>query len=172
MLYKIFLLGVIIFSSISIGNIIVGEKEQRLKALSELENCIKAMRNGMVYQGMTFYEALKHTGRAGLNGFFGNCAEILRQHPEWEARQVYDQALKEPGEKMGYLQEPEKEALRDLLMRLSTALVVEQISDAAAIFFRQLHMIHGELLEAQRTKSRAIKTVCLLCGLATAVILV
>ena len=63
MLYKIFLLGVIIFSRISIGNIIVGEKEQRLKALSELENCIKAMRNGMVYQGMTFYEALKHTGR-------------------------------------------------------------------------------------------------------------
>ena len=57
-------------------------------------------------------------------------------------------------------------------MRLSTALVVEQISDAAAIFFRQLHMIHGELLEVQRTKSRAIKTVCLLCGLATAVILV
>ncbi len=99
MLYKIFLLGVIIFSSISIGNIIVGEKEQRLKALSELENCIKAMRNGMVYQGMTFYEALKHTGRVGLNGFFGNCAEILRQHPEWEARQVYDQALKEPGKR-------------------------------------------------------------------------
>ena len=33
-------------------------------------------------------------------------------------------------------------------------------------------MIHGELLEVQRTKNRAIKTVCLLCGLATAVILV
>jgi len=171
MLYKIFLLSVIVFCSMAIGNVIVKEKGQRIKTLGQLLNCVKAMRNGMVYQGMTFYEALRHGGRVGLDGFFKTCADIMRSNPELGAGAIFEKAQQMKNQQMESLKSGEMEALRDLMLRLSTALVVEQITDAVAIFNRQITMIMNELVAVQSKKAKVIKSMCLLSGLAVAIIL-
>lgn len=172
MLFKICMLAVIVIASVALGNVIVSGAGDRIRTLVQLVNCVKAMKNGMIYQGMTLFEALAYGDKVGLSGFLLECAQILKKNPELSGKQIVKQAMEKENRQVSHLKGQEREAFLELMDRLSGAVVREQIEEATGVFFREMNSLIRELSEEQAKKSKLIKTMCLLSGLAVAIILV
>ena len=172
MIFKIFFIGVIILSSVGIGNVLVRDKSERLRMLGMLGNCVKALRSAMLHQGMPFSAALRQAEKVGFFGFFEDCRRVLERNPELAGRDICQKALRIKRPAFDYLRQPELMALGDLMGRVSTAIVPEQIGDAVAIFNRQISMITSELAKTNAKNAKVVKTMCLLGGLVVAIILI
>ncbi len=171
MLKLIFIL-VIVLSSAGIGNVIVGEWRDRAEALARLQSAVKTMKGALVYQGMPLCEALMQAAKTAYGSFFARCARLLRQNPAAQGKEICQKALAEEKGSCPFFRGPEKEALADLFLRISTAVSGEQIEDACAVFIRQTDLIVKELRAQQEQKGRLTKTLCTVAGLIVSILLV
>lgn len=55
---KLLFIAVIIFSSAGIGNVIVGEWEERRKSIGAMQSAVKVLISALGFQGMPLYDAL------------------------------------------------------------------------------------------------------------------
>ena len=172
MLFKIFLLGVILLASAAMGSVLAGRMGERGKLLCEITYCVKTMKNAMIYQGMTLSDALLRADRVGGEGFFAECAQIAQKHPEIGGRQICRQALSQQEESFDRLQETEKEALFSLFDELARAETPEEITAATGAFSREIGEITKEISEKQAKKAKLVRSLCFLGGLTVAIILV
>ncbi len=171
MLYKIFFLGVILFSSMGIGNVIVGEKRTRIRLLTALQKGGRALEDALVLEGLPLIEGLRAAEKASETGLFAHMAEAAAAHPAFSGREIAETVAAGLPETLYLLQPPELEIVGDLIARAASAVSPEQIGDAAAMYGRQMYTMITELSEEHAKKEKTIRALCLCIGLALAVIL-
>ena len=169
---KALLIAVIVLASIGLGNSVTSTVSGRMRQINLLLGCVKAMKNGMVYQGMTFYEALRHASGVGMEGFFSFCAEQIKSAPTCTGAELCKTAMAERPEEMQYLKEREKAAFVVLMDMLSRAVLPGEVAEAAGQFGREMAELMRELSEGQYKKAKAVKTVCVLSGLVLAIVVI
>lgn len=169
MLVKVVLLGVIVVASAAMGNLAVARENGRRKTLVTMVNCVKSVRNAMLYQGMQLKDAIKYAGGIGMRDFFNACADIMAKHPEYTGHQVCSKALEScPVEGL----EGEEGLLKDLFKELSEAVIGEEIGDACTRFIKELQRVISVAGEQRIKKARLVRTMCLLSGMVIAIILI
>ena len=172
MLVKIILIGVIVVASAALGNVNVSRASDRQKMLALLANCVKAVRNAMMYQAMPLKEALNYAGGVGLKEFFAECTRILGAHPEYTGRQICQKALEKENVELAEMGTEEAELLKNLMGELSQAVVGEEINGACSRFLKEISKLISVTAEKQLKKARLVRTMCLLSGMVIAIILI
>lgn len=170
MIFKLFFLGVIVVGSACLGNVLASSLEERLTALKSLANGVASLKNALIYQGMSLAEGLAFASRDGE--IFDTCAKLIFSNPRASGGEIAQRAYKENKEVFANLTEDERIFFGELLERLSRAAVPEQIGEAVAIFSREIVSSINKASEEQHKRSRVIRSMCLLGGLAFAIIIV
>jgi len=171
MLFKIFFLGVIIFASMGIGNVIVEEKAERIRLLGCLQKGGRAMQGAMVLEGLPLIEGLRAAERVSGMALFSLMAECIGRDPGLSGREIVAAAIAVQKKEPLILKAPEIEILGDFVARASSAISAEQITDAAQMFARQMNAMVTDLNREHAKKEKTIRALCLCMGLAAAVIL-
>lgn len=171
MIGKIVTLSIIVVASIVMGNVVVRSADQKMAALTSLANCMKAMKNCLVFQKMTLFEALKHCDKIGMDGLFGKMAEIMRDSPGANLFQVCRMALNEENETVALLDEKARQALMNFIVTAGAASIPQMIIDAYGEFTKELNQIVQGMKDQQMKKARAIRSLCMLGGITIAIVL-
>ena len=171
MLYKLFLIGIIIFCSTGIGNILLGERGQHISALKKLAEGSRIFAEAMETQAMTMPQALMAAEKATEAEVFSVMARRLREFPNTDIRELAEKSLTEmAGAQL--LAETEQEIFLDFIRRVASALTAAQIRDARLMFLQQMELYLEQLQQEQRNRTKVVKAMSLSIGLAIAVILV
>lgn len=171
MVGKIVTLSIIVIASAIMGNVVVRSADQRLTALVTLMNCGKAMKNCLVFQRMTLFEALKHCDKIGMDGLFGRMAELMRECPGVNLFQICRMALSEGGEALALIDGKAQQALVNFIVTAGSASIPQMIADAYGEFAKELGGIISEMKNQQMKKARAVRSLCMLGGIMIAIVL-
>ncbi len=157
---------ILIASSAMLGNAIarsVGEKE---KVLRDLLVCLKCMRAGMLYQQMSMYEAFVHAKNAGLEGFFGECAEIIKKKRTAQGREIVllaKQTVQLPDEA--------KNLLMELCDMLCVSVTKSDVEDAFSHICKNAVQLLKDRSETSAKRAKLSRSLCFAGGLALAIII-
>ena len=154
MLYKLFLIGIIIFCSTGIGNVLLGERGQHISALKKLAEGNRIFAEAMETQAMTMPQALMAAEKATKAEIFSVMARRLREFPNKDIRELAE------------------ESLTEIIRRVASALTAAQIRDARLMFLQQMELYLEQLQQEQQNRTKVVKAMSLSIGLAIAVILV
>ena len=171
MLYKLFLIGVVIFCSTGIGNVLLGERGKHISALKKLAEGSRILAEALETQVMTMPQALLAAEKATGAEVFSAMIRYLRKSPNKEMKEVAEASLAEITE-MQLLTETEREIFGDFIRRVAVALTTAQIRDARAVFLQQMELNLEQLQQEQQNRTKIVKAMSLSIGLAIAVILV
>ena len=155
-----------VFATEDEAKVYLTQLAETVPALSHTDTYIKII--GEKYRVRQLMQAAK----TAHGSFFARCARLLRQNPAAQGKEICQKALAEEKGSCPFFRGPEKEALADLFLRISTAVSGEQIEDACAVFIRQTDLIVKDLRAQQEQKGRLTKTLCTVAGLIVSILLV
>ena len=95
MLYKLFLIGVVIFCSTGIGNVLLGERGKHISALKKLAEGSRILAEALETQAMTMPQALLAAEKATSAEVFSAMIRYLRKSPNKEMKEVAEASLAE-----------------------------------------------------------------------------
>lgn len=170
MLFKFFILGAILLASAALGNAVAARTAQHLREVNQAVNCIKGIKNRMLYQRMPLCAAMD--GAQGLGAFPQMCAGILRKHPGLTGREACQRAFQMKGALPETAAEPERHALIALVDGLAAAETAQQLADVFSAYFREMGEILRDVKENQIRKARLVRSMCMTGGLAVAILLI
>lgn len=160
----------IVCASAGLGSTLAASGAERVRTLSAVAGCIRAMAGGMLHRGSTFHEALLEAGKLGMASFFRRCADIAAADPALDGGEVCARAL--AGERDCALSQEERSALEAFMQRVAAAASADEIQRAGEEAFGYLDGARQRLAEEQRRKGRMLRSVCLLGGIAVGVLLI
>ena len=170
-MYKIFFLGVIIFCSMGVGNVVVKDREGRITGIACLLRAAKILQNAMVLEGLPLSEGLYAAERVWPVGVCLRMAELVAQKPTLNGAEVFTLVTAENKTAIDSLKKQELQLFMEFMQKCSTAIAPEQISDAYQAFTRHMLPHQNSLKTAHQKTAKATKALCLCVGLAAAIIL-
>ncbi len=171
MLYKLFLVGVVIFCSTGIGNILISERKKHITVLKKLAEGCRILADTLAIRGKTISQALQYAHKQTQLILFEKMQQYLQEQPKADVKEIAMRSLAESQE-MQSLEEQEREIYGDFIKRIAMALTVEQIQAAESIFSQQMMLRLEQLEQEQEGKSKVVKAMSVSIGLAIAVILI
>lgn len=170
-MYKIFFLGVIVFCSMGVGNVVVRDRQARIAMITCLLRAAKALHNAMVLEGLPLSEGLYAAEAAWPAGICLRMAEIAIKKPMLNGSEIATLAMTEHKMAIESLKKQELQLFLEFMEKCSTAIAPVQVQEAYAAFTRHLTAHQNTLKEAHQKTAKATRALCLCIGLAAAIIL-
>ncbi len=157
---------ILVASSAMLGNALARSGDEKEKIYREFLVCLKCMRAGMLYQGMSVYEAFMHAENAGLNGYFGECAGVMKGNHALKGRDIIAMS----GKSMD-LPADISELLGELCDMVCTAVTKSDVEDAFSMVNKRAVDMLRERSEAGAKRGKLAKSLCFAGGLVLAIVI-
>ncbi len=163
---QVFFIVILIISSVMLGNCIARNISEKEKLWRDLIVCLKCMRAGMVYRQMSIYEAFLHAENAGLDGYFGECAQVMKKRKTAQGKEIILYA-----KQTVQLPEEAENLLMELCDLLCVSVTKADVEDAFSHILKNAVQLLKTQSETSAKRAKLSKSLCFAGGLALAIII-